>query len=218
MIIAIDAVVKYSRWKKLVNLTPSKLIPPVFNENSVMSPKGLYYDKTHTWVFMEKKGTVKIGIDDFLLHVTGPINRIKMREQGEKIKKGEPLFSIFQNGKHLSIKSPISGTIIFRNNLIVNDALLLNSSPLQDGWIYEIEPLNWQRESQFLIISDTYKAWLKNEFVRLKDFLAYNRLLNNSEVATLMLQDGGELKEHVLADFGPKIWEEFQNKFIDSSK
>lgn len=217
MIIIVDAFVKYSRWKKVINNSQSTIIHTVFNENSVIVPKGVYFDKTHTWVFMEKNGTVRMGIDDFLLHVTGPINKIKLKEPGEKIKKGEALLSLFQKGKHLSIKSPVSGTIKFKNNLIVNNLSLLSSSPFYEGWIYEIEPSNWQKESQFFIMTDTYKTWLKNEFARLKDFFAYNRQVNKSELTPLMLQDGGELKVNILAEFGPEIWEEFQTKFIDTS-
>jgi glycine cleavage system H lipoate-binding protein len=217
MIITIDAVVQFNRKIKSTASYDSLNSIRVFNVSSILIPKGLYFDKTHTWAFLEKNGTVKIGIDDFLLHITGPINKIKMKNQGERVQKGEPLFSIFQKGKHLSIKSPISGIIKNRNNAMLEDSSILNTSPLQEGWIYEIEPANWLRESQFMIMTDTYRAWLKNEFTRLKDFLAYNRQINNSELAPLMLQDGGELKDHVLADFGPEIWEEFQSKFIDNS-
>jgi len=45
------------------------------NENSILAPGGLFYDKTHTWAFMEENGQVKIGINDFLQHVTGVIKQ-----------------------------------------------------------------------------------------------------------------------------------------------
>ena len=55
MCITVDAVVHYSRQKKsrIVDL-PANL-SRIFNEDSVIIPKGIYYDKTHTWAFMEKK-------------------------------------------------------------------------------------------------------------------------------------------------------------------
>jgi ABC-type phosphate transport system substrate-binding protein len=73
--------------------------PTVFDEKSIVVPKGLYFDKSHTWAFMEIDGNVRIGIDDFLQHITGPVTRIKMKEPGEKIKKGEKIFSLIQTGK-----------------------------------------------------------------------------------------------------------------------
>jgi hypothetical protein len=30
-----------------------------------------------------------------------------------------------------------------------------------------------------------------------------------------VLQDGGEIKEGVLKNFGPEVWEEFQSSFIN---
>ncbi len=41
---------------------------------------------------------------------------------------------------------------------------------------------------------------------------------NNAVYNHVVLQDGGELKDNVLADLGPEVWEEFQTKFIDPSK
>ena len=49
----------------------------VFNEGLVESPPGLYFDISHTWAFMETDGMVRIGIDDFLQHITGPLTRVK---------------------------------------------------------------------------------------------------------------------------------------------
>jgi hypothetical protein len=34
----------------------------------------------------------------------------------------------------------------------------------------------------------------------------------------IVLQDGGELKDNVLSDLGPEVWEDFQTRFIDTSK
>lgn len=186
------------------------------DENSVVVPNGLYYDKTHTWAFMEKEGTVTIGIDDFMQHITGPITRIEMKKPGEKIKKGDVLCSIIQSGKQLNLYAPISGTIKKQNEALITNSSSLNSSPYAEGWVYEIEPLNWIKEIQFLDMADKYKRWLGTEFPRLKDFLAATLKYDSIEYKHIVLQDGGNLKDGVLSDFGPKIWEEFQTNFLDN--
>ncbi|MCK4751180.1 MAG: hypothetical protein KAT15_29175, partial [Bacteroidales bacterium] len=122
----------------------------VFNEDVVESPPGLYYDKTHTWAFMEKDGLVKIGIDDFLQHITGPLTRIKMKHPGERVRKGKHVFSIIQDGKQLDIRAPVTGTIKEQNKVLATDTSIINSSPYSEGWIYKIEPTNWQNEIQIL--------------------------------------------------------------------
>jgi glycine cleavage system H lipoate-binding protein/ABC-type phosphate transport system substrate-binding protein len=191
---------------------------PAFDENSIIAPKGLYFDKTHTWAFMEKDGLVKVGIDDFLQHVTGTLTRIKMKEPGEKVRKGEKILTIIQNGKQLDIYTPISGTIKEQNQKLILDSSIMNSSPFSDGWVYVIEPKNWLREIQFLFIGENYKEWLQDEFARLKDFFAASLKSNTLVYSHIILQDGGELTDNVLADFGPEVWEDFQTKFIDTSK
>lgn len=216
MCISVDALVQYSRKKSKVPEV-SEVSSVIFNESSVSVPGGLYFDKTHTWAFMEKNGDVKIGIDDFLLHITGSLSRVKMKNNGEKLQKGEPAITIIQSGKQLTINAPVSGTVKFKNNQLTEDCTLVNSSPYYNGWVYTIVPSDWLSDIRLLIMAEKYKEWLKNEFTRLKDFLSVVKLKSNAESARIMLQDGGELKVNVLADMGPEVWEEFQAKFINTS-
>lgn len=190
---------------------------PFFNDKSIAILDGLYFDKSHTWVFMEKDGTVGVGLDDFLQHVTGPISKIKMRDSGEKVKKGEPFLTIIQDGKQLNIKAPISGTIKACNKGLESDTSVLAKSPYQDGWIYMIEPSNWFRDIQFLIMSQGYKEWIKMEFLHLKDFLAIALKGEQAEDYQVVMQDGGEIKNGILKDMKPEVWEDFQTHFLDSA-
>ncbi|MCX6246791.1 MAG: hypothetical protein NTW10_03565 [Bacteroidetes bacterium] len=187
-----------------------------FNEKAVKAPKGLWFDRTHTWAFMEKDGIVRVGIDDFLQHITGPLTRVKMKYPGEWVQKGEVILTIVQNGKQLSICSPVSGTIRSHNNILNNQTSILNTAPFSEGWVYTIEPSNWMRETQFMFMAEKYTEWLKQEFTRLKDFFANTGIATG--YATVALQDGGELNDNVLSHFGPEVWEDFQVKFIDASK
>ena len=190
----------------------------VFNEESVVIPKGLYFGKTHSWAFMKKNGLVKIGIDDFLQHVTGKITRVELKRAGETVKKGELLMSIIRKGKLLNIYSPISGTITEVNENLESNSSLLNSSPYSEGWVYLIEPLNWGLEIQYLLIAEKYKEALKDEFTRLKDFFTTLIKANSHDFAYVTMQDGGELSDHPLAELEPEVWDDFQTKFIDTSK
>jgi len=217
LIIICAGIVAYIWNTKLYKNSQAIVITTAFDENSIQAPKGLYFDKSHTWAFMEKDGNVKIGLDDFLQHVTGTITRIKMKEPGVKIRKGEKFLSIIRNGKQLNIYSPVSGTIINQNNELNADSSILNSSPYSEGWVYVIEPKNWLREIQFMQMAEKYKLWLQDEFIRLKDFLSTSVRSNENVYAHLVLQDGGELTDHILADLDPEVWEDFQTNFIDTS-
>ncbi|MFA5329820.1 MAG: hypothetical protein WC384_18635 [Prolixibacteraceae bacterium] len=185
-----------------------------FDEYSLKIPRGLYFDKTHTWAFMKKDGLVRIGVDDFIQHVTGKLTRIEMRKVGDKIKKGERLLTLIRKGKQLTIYSPVSGVITAQNKSLITNSGIINTDPYEEGWIYSVEPLNWQLEIQFLSMEQKYRAWLKNEFIRLKEFFTG---LIDAQMPTVVLQDGGALKDNLLADLGPEAWEDFQTKFIDTA-
>lgn len=193
-------------------------ITPALNGNSIVAPRGLYYDKTHTWAFMEQDGTVKIGIDDFIKHVTGRLTQLKMKSPGEKVRKGEKILTVVQDGKQLNLYSPVSGYIRKQNELFLTTPSLINTAKFTEAWVYQIEPVNWLREVSFMFMFDKYREWLEDEFTRLKDFLAASANSNTVVYQHIVLQDGGELKDNVLADLGPEVWEDFQSRFIDTSK
>jgi glycine cleavage system H lipoate-binding protein len=213
-----DVLIRYLRSKKTETKTQGSVTYPVLDENSLILPEGLYFDKTHTWAFMEQNGIVKVGIDDFLQHITGTITRIKLKNKGEKVKKGEQILSIVQNGKQLNLYAPISGTIKEQNKILDTNSSIINSSPYNEGWIYKIEPTNWLRENQLLFMADKQKRFIIHEFSRLKDFLTIALNANPDNFAQIIMQDGGELRDSTLSDLGPEVWEDFQTKFIDPSR
>jgi len=196
-----------------------ELADATFGERSVTAPAGLFYDMSHTWAFMEKDGMVKVGIDDFLQHITGPITRIEMKKAGERVKKGEAFLTLIQKGKKLVLYAPVSGTILETNrSLSGGNTILLNESPYGEGWIYRLEPASWLQETPLLSMAGKYTKWLSGEFTRLKDFLATSMQSHKMDYAQVVLQDGGELRNNLLEEFGPEVWEDFQSQFIDANK
>ncbi len=209
----------YSRRNSKSQLLDKEIqIAPLLIENVINIPKGLYFDKTHTWAFMEQDGNVRVGLDDFLQHVTGKLSKISMKDAGEVVRKGEVIMTIIHEGKKLNIYAPISGTILEQNDLLLTDSSLVNSSPFFKGWVYQIEPKNWLREVQFMFMGQKYIDWLQDEFIRLKDFISATVKIDKLAYAHVILQDGGELTDNVLADLEPEVWEDFQTQFIDTSR
>jgi len=211
------AFVRFSK-KTVTRKANTSISLGVFDENTVSVPLGIYFDKSHSWAFMKKNGVVKVGIDDFLQHITGIISRVEMRSAGDKIKKGDRLITICQKGKQIHVYSPVSGTITEVNEKLKTDSTLINNYPYSDGWVYSIEPLNWNLELQYLLMADSFKIGLAEEFRRLKDFFASVLKPYSPDVAHAILQDGGSLIDHPLSDLGPDVWDDFQTEFIDASK
>jgi glycine cleavage system H lipoate-binding protein len=207
------------RRKKTVRLYSEDIsMTPALNADSIQAPAGLFYDKTHTWAYMEKNGRVKIGMNDFLQHIMGPLSQVKLKSPGEQVRKGEKMITVVREGKQLEFYSPVTGVIKMQNQSVFSNPGLVYSDPYNSGWIYEVEPLNWIRETRFMFMADRFREWLDDEFIRLKDFLAASANSNNVVYEHIVLQDGGELTDNVIADLGPEVWEDFQTHFIDVSK
>ena len=217
-VIIVHALAGYIRRRKVSAPIAEGAAQPVLDENTILIPKGIYFDKTHTWAYMEQNGVVSVGIDDFLQHITGPLTRIQMKNPGDLIKKEEMLLTVIQNGKQLNLYAPISGIIKERNKALDLNSSLINSSPYNDGWIYKIEPTNWGRENQLLFMAEKQRQYIKNEFSRLKDFLASSLNRDTEKYMQVVLQDGGELRDGSLSNLGPEVWDDFQTKFIDPAR
>jgi glycine cleavage system H lipoate-binding protein len=180
------------------------------------APGGYYMDRSHTWAFMERNGEIRIGINMFLQHVTGKITRMQLKEPGEQVKKGAPVMSLVQHGKTLEILSPVSGTIASVNSRLKKDASAVNSDPYSDGWIYTIEPSAWRNDLGTFTQGKSYREWIRDEVIRLKDFMAGHLKSLTPAGAEPVYQEGGELRYGLLEQFGPEAWEEFQSGYLHS--
>ncbi len=187
------------------------------NTTPKQTPAGLLFDRTHTWTLMQKDGWVKTGVDEFILNATGSLSRVKLKKTGEKVEKGEALISLIQNGKSITIFSPVSGIVKAVNETINTHIQELNQSPYDKGWLYQIEPSNWQQENKLLMMINEYTKWISFEMNRLRDFFASASSSNTTHPHTV-LQDGGEPQAEALKNCCPEVWENFQTSFINPSR
>ena len=182
--------------------------------NLLRIPQGLFYSKTHTWAYLEKSGNAKVGLDDFLLQIVGDVKVNHLKFPGEKIRKGEILAEIDQNGKRLRIISPISGEVVIANTMILENPEMLHDDPYGKGWIYAIKPSNWKDDIHSYCLAEEATHWITKDLDRFKDFLSVSLGKHSSEPSMIALQDGGELRQNILSELDNKIWEDFQESFL----
>jgi glycine cleavage system H protein len=179
-------------------------------------PQGIFFNRNHTWAHLSETGEAKVGLDDFIQHITGRVHLTNLKEPGDIIDKGDLLTVIDQGGKQLKVYSPISGKITNTNEVISDDPELINEDPYDQGWLYMIEPKNWRKDTSSFMLADEAVEWSEKEMVRFKDFLMYGAMSKYSpETSMVMLQDGGEIRDNVLSDLPVEVWEEFQQEFLD---
>jgi glycine cleavage system H protein len=187
----------------------------ILSESILKIPQGILFSKNHTWAHLGKSGIAEVGIDDFLLHVTGEVTFTGLKVPGSYIEKGEALAGIDHNGKILKVYSPVSGKVIHTNRMLKDNPLAVNSDPYEKGWIYKIEPSRWMEETGKYYLANEALTWTKAELLRFRDFLAGSMRIFDPKLSMVILQDGGELCDKPLSDLPDEIWHDFQESFLD---
>ncbi|MBK7626984.1 MAG: hypothetical protein IPJ16_07240 [Bacteroidales bacterium] len=178
-------------------------------------PKGLFYSSNHTWAHLQKSGNALVGLDDFLMHITGEVRFRNLRDRGDYIQKGEIMAEVIQNGKTLKIASPLSGEIVDLNSLLDENPGILNEDPYGNGWVYSIKPDDWKKETSTYFLADEAVDWSKKELLRFKDFMAHSVKKYSPETSMVILQDGGELCDRPLSELPEPVWQDFQKSFLN---
>ena len=177
-------------------------------------PQGIFFSNNHTWAHMQKSGDARIGLDDLLLHLTGGVRVVMLKNPGNTVIKGDVVSEIDHEGKKLIIISPVSGKITAVNNILEDDPSVLNSDPYGKGWLYSIKPTEWLAEAGGFHFAAEASTWLRTELERFRDFMAASVSRNTPEMNAVYLQDGGELIDNPLSAMPDEVWKDFQEEFL----
>lgn len=180
------------------------------SETHLKIPQGILFNRNHTWAYLTMSGIARVGLDDLLMHITGDVRFSRVREAGDKLKKGELLTEITREGKTLRVFSPISGEIVAANPSLKLDPGLVNEDPYGAGWVYKIRPSNWTEDTRSCFLAGEATSWFSMELQRLRDFLT-----GTDTQGRLVLQDGGEITDQPLSGMSAEIWNHFQQEFLD---
>tara|TARA_B100001173_G_scaffold301234_1_gene301583 strand:- start:96 stop:476 length:381 start_codon:yes stop_codon:yes gene_type:complete len=125
-----------------------------------MSDKSnLLFTKEHEWLDIDGE-EAQVGITDFAQGELGDIIFVELPEIGDSFNKDEVFGTIEAVKTVADLFMPVSGEIISINNIIEDNPEMINSNPLDDGWIIKIK------------ITD------KSEIDTLLDHNKYNELIN----------------------------------------
>jgi len=191
---------------------------PLFSLAKIRLPRGVLFDRTHTWAYLKSEGQVQVGIDDFLAALTGPVSLKLVKQAGETLKRGDHLATLTSSDKALKIYSPVSGTLKSVNNSALKRFSKRTHQDFTQNWLFDVAPHRWEVEQKLLIIGEQAKDWIRAESARFKDVLAFAQGKYDDELSPVLLQEGGELADHVLENMSPEVWAEIQSEFIDAVK
>ena len=103
-----------------------------------MYPDDLKYAHDHEWARSDGDRAT-IGITDYAQEQLSDVVYVDLPPVGTAVTGGEP-FGEVESTKSLSdLYSPVSGTIVGRNDVLDNRPELINSDPWGQGWLIVVE-------------------------------------------------------------------------------
>ncbi|CCH42590.1 Glycine cleavage system H protein [Wickerhamomyces ciferrii] len=115
-----------------------------FNKESLINtyskgPIDLRFTEDHEYVAAHPDQTAFIGITKYASDAIGDVTFVELPEIGDKIDQGDVIGSIESVKSSNDIFAPISGEVIAINEQLNDNAPLVNSDPLGDGWIVQVK-------------------------------------------------------------------------------
>ncbi len=103
-----------------------------------MTPDDRKYSKEHEWALVDGN-VATVGITKFAAESLGDVVFVDLPEVGSAIEQFGK-FGEIESVKAVSdLFSPVSGTIVERNDAAIDDPETVNKSPYDDGWLLKIE-------------------------------------------------------------------------------
>ena len=100
-------------------------------------PDDLKYYETHEYMRMDGE-IATIGISAYAVDQLGDIVFIDLAEVGDKIEKEKSFGTIESVKAAEDLKAPITGTVIERNEEILEEAEKLSEDPYIEGWLLKV--------------------------------------------------------------------------------
>ncbi|MSR15827.1 MAG: glycine cleavage system protein GcvH [Gammaproteobacteria bacterium] len=117
------------------------------------------YTEDHAWISLDDDGVATVGISDYAQEQLGDIVYVQLPDIGRDVVQGEDAVMIESVKTTGEVKSPIGGRVIEVNDLLAEGPEQVNESPLEDGWLYKLEPAD-ETEVENLMDGDDYEDFV----------------------------------------------------------
>ncbi len=169
-------------------------------------PQGVYLHRGHTWVKIEEKGEVRVGLDDFALRLMGPLDRVATPLLGQKIHQDRPAFFARRGPQQAAVLAPVSGVITAANADLSDRGRVANQAPYAQGWLVRVHAENLRQDLKNLMIGHQTTGFLHAEVRKLYRMIG--------ETAGIQHADGGFLAEDIYGNLPSTDWKRLLRPFL----
>lgn len=124
-------------------------------------PDDLKYLDSHEYVRLDGE-IATIGISAYAIDQLGDIVFVDLPEDGDAIEKGESFGSIESVKAVEEMYAPVSGTVISRNQAVIDEPGILSEDPYGEGWLLKVRITN-EDDLQDALTASEYREQVEGE-------------------------------------------------------
>jgi glycine cleavage system H protein len=124
-------------------------------------PEDLQYFDSHEYARLDENEAT-IGITAYAIEQLGDVVYLELPEVGEEVSKGDRLGSVESVKAVEDIYAPLSGTVIERNETLLETPESLGDDPYGDGWLIKIK-INEGEDLDEGMTAEDYQALVEGQ-------------------------------------------------------
>jgi glycine cleavage system H protein len=164
----------------------------------------------HLWFRKERNNSITVGLDNFLVGLTGAVEKIELPGEGQSVGRGEHPIVLRHKNKSLAINLPVEGQVTMVNREVERTPDIVAKHPYVQGWLFNFIPADTAGSFSSFLHGEAAIAWLKRQNELVKEFLLSS--VPRIEFATM--QDGGVPAGGVLKGYEADVWRDFEKRFL----
>lgn len=126
-------------------------------------PDELYYlVEPQVWARLEADGSATVGITAVGIAQAGEIYMCRPKPVGAEVGQGRSIAVVELAKSIVSVKSPVSGTVLQVNPRLADEPELVHRSPYTDGWLVRLRPADFDADRPALVHGEAVRAAMEH--------------------------------------------------------
>jgi glycine cleavage system H protein len=125
-------------------------------------PEDLKYLDSHEYVRLEGE-IATIGLSAYAVDELGDIVFLELPETGDAVEKGETFGSVESVKAVEELYSPVSGTVIERNEGLINAPEQLSEDPYGESWMIKVRLDNPDDDLEDTLSAEEYRTQVEGD-------------------------------------------------------
>jgi glycine cleavage system H lipoate-binding protein len=169
-------------------------------------PLGSYFHNGHTWARIESGGTIRVGMDDFILKLLGKADAFDLPLMGKELTQGQVGWGLNRDANLADVLSPVDGVILEVNARVREKPMMANQAPYGEGWLFVIRNKNTKGSLKKLMDDTVSVDWMAGEIGKLEGML--------ESVAGPLAADGGFMTDDIYGNLPALGWKNLTRTFL----